>query len=193
MALTTYAELQTAIGNYLHRSDLTAVIPDFVSLAEAKFKRTLRLRAMENIATGTISSSVALPTGFIEMISITASRGSNTYPLTYIPPSQINSVASSANFYSIVGDNIYFVPTGSGQTYTLTYYKSFDPLSSSVNWLMTNAPDVYLYASLLEAAPYIKDDARVQTWAQLLVASVDQLKKSDDGDRYGYGLVMRAA
>ncbi len=193
MALSTYAELQTSIGNYLHRADLTAIIPDFIALAEAKFKRTLRLRAMENVATGTVASTVAVPTGFLEMISLTVTSGGVTYPLTYIPPSDITSTSNSSSFYSIIGDNIYFVPSGTGQTYTLTYYKALDPLSTAVNWLLTNAPDVYLYASLLEAAPYIKDDGRLQTWANLLISAVDQLEKSNDSGRHGNGLVVRAA
>ena len=46
MALTTYAELKTSIGDWLNRADLTAVIPDFISLAEAQIERTLRTRQM---------------------------------------------------------------------------------------------------------------------------------------------------
>ena len=42
MAITTYAELKTAIANWLNREDLTSVIPDFISLAEADFNRKLR-------------------------------------------------------------------------------------------------------------------------------------------------------
>ncbi len=36
MALTTYTELKTSIGDWLNRSDLTTAIPDFISLAEAQ-------------------------------------------------------------------------------------------------------------------------------------------------------------
>lgn len=190
MAITDYSSLQTSIGNYLHRSDLTSVIPDFIAIAEAKLNRILRIRAMENIATGNVNSTVALPTGFTEMISLTVTSGGVTYPLQYIPPNQVVSESSSAKYYSLIGDSIYFVPGGSGETYTLTYYKKFDPLSSGVNWLITNAPDVYLYASLLEAAPYIKDQGMIQVWAGLLESSIAQLVKADYSDRYGSALVV---
>ena len=46
MALTTYEELKSSIADYLNRSDLTSVIPDFVTLCEADMNRTLRTREM---------------------------------------------------------------------------------------------------------------------------------------------------
>jgi hypothetical protein len=190
MSISNYAELQTAVTSYLHRSDLTAMIPEFITLAEAKINRALRLRAMENIATGAVAASVALPTGFVEMIGLSASVGSTTYALTYIPPSGINAANASARSYSIVGDSLYFVPSGSSQTYTLTYYKKFDALSTGINWLITNAPDVYMYATMLEAAPYIKDDSRIATWANMLTESIEGLKRADRRDRHGSDLVV---
>jgi len=42
--ITTYAELQTSIATWLVRDDLTAIIPDFITLAESKFKRDIRVR-----------------------------------------------------------------------------------------------------------------------------------------------------
>lgn len=193
MSITDYASLQTAVGNYLHRSDLTSQIPDFISIAETKLNRILRIRAMENITTGTVAQTVALPAGFVEMIALTVTVGGTTYPVTYIPPTQINSDSSTTYRYSLVGDNIYFVPIGSGESYTLTYYKKFDPLSSGANWLITNAPDVYLYASLLEAAPYMKDTNSIPIWGAMLDNSISQLSKADVGDRYGSSLIVRVS
>ncbi len=193
MGLANYSDLQASVGNYLHRGDLTAIIPDFVTLAEAKINRELRIRAMENTATGTMAATVALPTGFVEMISLTVESGGVTWPLIYVTPSSINTNSSSPVNYSIVGDNILFDSSGTGYTYNLTYYKKFDALSAGVNWLITNAPDIYLYATLLEASPYIKDDARISTWAQMLVDSVERLGKADKKDRYGSNLVVRPA
>lgn len=193
MSITTYAELQTAVANWLHRDDLVSLIPDFITLAEAKLNRALRIRAMENIATGTVSSTVALPTGFVEMRSITVSTGGNTYPIPYVTPEKITSESGAPLAYSIVGDNIYFMDSTSGYTYTLTYYKKFDALSSGVNWLITNAPDAYLYGTLLEAAPYLKDDPRIGVWQSLFSTSVQSLMAADKDDRYGNALAVRVA
>jgi hypothetical protein len=162
-------------------------------LAEAKLNRELRLRAQENIATGTVAQSISLPTGYIEMRGILVGTGNFTWPLTYSPPSEINTETGIPKRYSISGDSLYFLPYSTAYSYTITYYKAFDALSAGVNWLITNAPDVYLYATLLEAAPYIKDDARIGTWAQLLLDSVARLQSADKRDRHGSNLVVRAA
>lgn len=193
MAITNNAELKTAVANWLHRADLTSYIPDFISLAEAKLNRRLRLRAMENTTTGTTGTSASLPTGFIDMRSITATDSATTWPLTYIPPEQIGIDTSAPTEYSIVGDTIYFKGTSSAYTYTLTYYKGFDAITAGANWLITNAPDVYLYATLLEATPYIQSDPRIAVWQGLLDQSIAFLQASDRTDRFGSGLVVRAA
>jgi hypothetical protein len=193
MALDNYSDLQTAVANYLHRSDLTSMIPDFITLAEAKLNRELRLRAQEDTANGTVAASISLPTGFLEMRGISVGSGNSTWNLTYSPVSNINSETGTPTDYSIKGDSLYFLPYSTAYSYTLDYYKAFDALSSGVNWLITNAPDVYLYATLLEAAPYMKNDARIGTWAQLLVDSVSRLKAADNRDRYGSNLMVRAA
>jgi hypothetical protein len=169
------------------------MIPDFITLAEAKLNRELRLRAMENTSIGTVAQSISLPTGYIEMRGISVGSGNSTWNLTYTPPSNINSEAGTPVNYSIIGDTLYFLPYGTAYSYSITYYKAFDALSGGVNWLITNAPDVYLYATLLEAAPYIKDDSRIGIWAQLLIDSISRLQSADNRDRYGSNLVVRAA
>ena len=148
---------------------------------------------MENTTTGTTGTSVSLPTGFIEMRSLTATDSATTWALTYIPPDQIGVDTSAPTKYSVIGDSVYFMGTSSAYTYSLTYYKKFDALSSGVNWLITNAPDCYLYAALLEAAPYIQDDARIPVWESRLQAAIASLMKQDIGDRFGSALQVRAA
>lgn len=191
--ISNYAELQTAITSWLHRSDLTSLIPDFISLAEAKLNRRLRLRAQENTTTGTVAATVALPTGYIGMRSLTVSAGGVFSPVTYTAPENISGESGQPVSYSIVGDNLIFQNSSTGYTYSLTYYKPFDALSAGVNWLITNAPDVYLYATLLEAAPYLKDDKRIDTWRNMLGESLDLLDRNDKRDRFGSGLAVRVA
>ena len=57
MALTTYAELKTSVGDWLNRSDLTTAIPDFISLAEAQIERNLR----DLIVNGHLKPGEAMP------------------------------------------------------------------------------------------------------------------------------------
>jgi hypothetical protein len=193
MSISNYSELQTSVASWLHRTDLTTQIPDFISIAENKLNRRLRLRAMENQATGTVASTVALPTGFVEMIALTVNNGGTVYPLTYTTPASLTGTSGTSYRYSIIGDNIYFMDSGSGETYTLTYYKKFDALSAGVNWLITNAPEIYLYASCLEACEFTRDVARIEEFNALLDTAIKRIMDADKFDRYGSDLVIRAA
>ena len=65
MAFSNYTELQTSVADWLDRDDLTARIPDFITLAEARFNRLLRIRSMETEAeqvTVAGTRSYSLPT-----------------------------------------------------------------------------------------------------------------------------------
>lgn len=194
MAIVDYSSLQTAVANYLHRSDLTAIIPDFISLAEAKLNRSLRLRAMEQSVSATISgNTTALPAGFREVRSLYISDGSNSYRLEYKTPEQRIPYLQSGrvNAFTIIGSDIHWLPQPNGSlTYTLNYYEAFDPLEDGQNWLILNAPDVYLYATLLEAAPYMKGDNRIETWNTLMEGAIGDLLTEDRSSRIGNTLAV---
>ena len=68
----------------------------------------------------------------------------------------------------------------------MLFYKKFDNLSGSTatNWLITYAPDIYLYGTMLEAEPFIMNDERVQLWATALERGVSDLQEQDNKDRH---------
>ena len=71
MAISTKAELHTAVANWLNRSDLTSRIPEFISLAEAQLNRLVRTREMlTRSTTSTNAQYVALPSDFLEMLNV---------------------------------------------------------------------------------------------------------------------------
>lgn len=202
MALTTYAELKTSVGDWLNRSDLTTAIPDFISLAEAQIERNLRTRQMIVRSTASLTTEYsAVPDDFLE---------AKTFKLDTSPPTplQFETIDSMDNlsvvytssgkpaYFSVVGNQFRFIPTPD-TTYTgeLTYYAKLSKLSSTntSNWLLTAAPDIYLYGALMQAAPYLQDDARITVWAALYKNGLEELKLSDDrGSTSGGVLVTRA-
>ena len=186
MLLSNYTDLQAAVANHLHRNDLTAIIPDLIALAESRIARTVRVGAMENRATGTSSGqTISLPAGFLELRSLQITVGGDTKTLKYATPENIGSSEGEPQFYSIIGDNIYLSPYGS-YSYVLNYYKKFDPLATTAtNWLLSNAPEVYLYGTLVEAAPYVLDNELLATYSQLFTSSVIDLERSDRNRKYG--------
>jgi hypothetical protein len=106
-----------------------------------------------------------------------------------------SDIAGIPKFYANIGDTIEVFPTPAAEyQMQLQYYAKTPALSDSNtdNWLLSDAPDIYLYGALVQAAPYLNDDARVQTWAALYSAAIQSLQKSSDDTRFaGSGLRMR--
>lgn len=74
MAIVDYSTLQASVASWLARADLTATIPDFISLAEARINRDLRVRKMQKVRYGLASSGrIPLPDDYIGMVSFKAS------------------------------------------------------------------------------------------------------------------------
>ena len=175
MALSTYSEIKSTIADYLNRADLTAVLPSFVTLAEAKFNRELRTRDMLVQAQETSSNQyVSLPTDFLQHYSLALDAASAQPPMDYIGPQEAkvlkaqNRTASTTYYYTVIDGAFEIIPApGSDLDLRMVYYAKIPALSDSntTNWLLTKSPDLYLYSALLEAAPYLKDDDRVQLWA----------------------------
>ena len=205
MALTTYTELKASLADWLNRSDLTSVIPDFISLAEAQMERQLRTRQMIVRATASFAAAAeygTVPDDFLEVKSIKL----DTNPVTSLTFQTIDSLDQLSNttylssgkplYFTVVGNQFRLLPIPDGAyTADLDYYAKLTKLSASVatNWLLTQAPDVYLYGSLLQAAPYLQDDARISVWSSLYLAGLDQLQVADDrGSTSGGALMARA-
>ena len=176
------ASLQSAVTEYLARDQdatLIARIPTFIQFAEAKFNRQLFVRQMELRATAltdpTVSEPefIALPADFQSMRRVRLSSVTGKPCLEFKSGTQIDEyrfctsdVAAQPRYFTVFGDEIELAPTpDAAYTIEMVYRQSIPPLASnSTNWLLTLAPDLYLYGALLESAPYIKEDDRIQTW-----------------------------
>ena len=194
MAINSFTTLKSAIANWLDRDDLSDQLPDFIALNEALFNRVLRIRPMETIVTeATVggTKSYDLPTGYVQMREIHLDTSPVT-SLQYITPEMLyrvwaGSSSGKPDSYSIIGDKIFFGPTpDSAYNYTMTYYKTFEGLSDSntTNWVILNAPDVYLYGALLQAEPFLQNDQRIPVWERGLRQALSDLQSQDDKDRY---------
>jgi len=171
MAISNYTELQSAVGNWLHRDDLTARIPEFIQMAESYMNDDLRLRSMIASATVTPSQSVkyvALPTGFIEAISFLDDQN---VEIIQLPHDEID-LMSSLRYYSVTSRINFPVVAGSALSFTMTYYKQLDIATDTTNDVLTTYPHIYLYGSLVQAEPFLKNDGRVGTWHQMYDAAV---------------------
>lgn len=200
--IADYAELQSAIADFLIRDDLTAAIPTFIRLCEARIDRELTHWRQERRSTAQLDAQYStIPSDFLRPIRL---QLLDTYTGEVAPISTAqmlqmrqdrNDRAGRPEYYALTGGALELFPTPD-DTYdaSLVYYGRVPALSdtNTTNWLLTEAPDVYLYGSLLHTAPYLKDDARIGLWEGLFGQGLNTLNISSGDAKYGgTGLRMK--
>ncbi len=201
MSFENYSELKTSIANWSDRHDLEDHIPDFIKLAESRFNRILRLRAMESkefAYTVAGQANYSLPSRYIQMREFRLNN-EPTVSLQYITPEVYESWnlgSGRPKYYTIIANELRLGPVPSGRyQMEMLFWKKFQSLSPTVasNWILENAPDIYLYGALLEMEPFIQNDQRVGLWKQGFDQAVGDLQLSDDKDRHsGSALMIRS-
>ena len=202
MSFTTYAELQTTIAGYLARSDLTTQIPDFIRLAEVRLRRDLRIRQMLATTTLTCTSgtaTVSIPADFLEVKDFVVNVNP-VMPLNYQSPSLFSRNSRSTDVgkpldYTVLSSTFKLAPVPDG-AYTLNLVYSAAPAflsdTNTSNTFLTVCPDLLLYASLLEAEPYLMNDARINTWGTMFDRAMNSLTRSDEKGQFsGVPLAMQ--
>ena len=204
MALTTYTELKASIADFLNRDDLTTVIPDFITLAESQINRDVRHWKMEARSSGQQTGGdeyMQIPADWVESIRLHLT-GSGTSAVNLISRDAMadkrernDDTSGTVMYYTHADGQFQLYPTPSADTdFELLYIQKLDALSgsNSDNWLLLEAPDVYLYGSLIHSAPYLVEDERVAIWAQMYSASVARLNEASESARFsGSGLRLK--
>lgn len=204
LAISTYAELVDTVKAYHYRrNDLADAVPVHIRLFEAKANRTLMVRQMETRSYTDVLEEpdepeyISLPSDFQTMRSLrVVTDGERGAPLKFRTHFQLNELREST---TLTGEPLYFTVFGSElelypePTYPLRlemiYRQNIPALTSTntTNWLLTLAPDAYLYGALMEASPYMREDERIQTWAQGLAAAIQQLNDLSREATYNAG------
>jgi hypothetical protein len=199
MSLTSYSGLQTAIADWADRADLDAKIPDFIELAEARINKILRIRQMERRSQmSTIGNDAyyGLPPGWLSGRALSVQNASvrGNYDLEYRTPESFDQMGYDINgvpkYYTVIGNELKLRPTPDAvYTVQTVYYKKLDSLSDSQtgNEVLSDYPDIYLYACLLEAAVYLKDKDAAMSYGKLFEAAVTGAQDADSADRHSGG------
>ncbi|MBV4459176.1 hypothetical protein KVG96_14545 [Pseudomonas sp. COR58] len=189
MSITTYAELQASVASWLNRSDLSAIIPDLITLAETQLNIDLNARSMEartTLATVAGTETVTLPTDMLDMRRLQV-VGTYNQPLSYRSPDEIGidyaaNTSGQPVVFTVIGGQLELGPTPDAVYSLELIYKQRLPALSDTNtsnWLLASWPNAYLYASLLAAMPFLMNDARLATWGQLYQQAVDGINGID--------------
>lgn len=220
--ITDYASLQAAIASWLARADLTAQIPTFIQLAEARMNKDLRVLEMQTefVAALAPDRSLSLPDGLLEIQSVRVEAFGKYFEVPPLPPTRLQDLdveSAVAYGYVRVGNLLYMI---GGQApselvpapgepivnvvFSVLYLAKLPSLGAvtitpappgsgggdittevTSNWLLLEEPGMYLYASLIEASPYLQDDARTLVWAEQYKSILMAMRVADDNARYG--------
>lgn len=190
MALANKTDLVAAVADWLNRQDLTARIPDFVTLAETDLNRTLRVQDMIVRATAAITEQyTAMPLDYLKMQYLQMNT-SKPYEVEFRTPEvmrqqrrELYSVAGEPKIFTTIGSTLELAPTPDIEYVAeMAYFGKIPALTDDnpTNWLLTKHPDVYLYGTLIHSAPFLKDDERLAGWVSAYDRLVERIRMDDE-------------
>ena len=187
MAINTYETLRDSIARWIHRADAVSQIPDFISLAEARITadlttaRPLWQRSRATLASG--ARTVGTPNDMMSFVGCALVTGDGLEELTVValPLVQWTSNATGRpSACAVSGETLHVYPAAD-QTYTLelVYHRRLPALSSSVasNWVLEQAPHLYLYGALIESVGFTGESAKLQQWSAMYENALSRLQK----------------
>lgn len=204
MSITTYQELQDNLAGWLNRTDLTAIIPTFIQLAEARFNRHAAVSYDRRDTITLNAATVALPVDCKEVRELYFDDATRRAVIEIrsageIDPTLTGPLTASVPRYAAISSNgsgLILAPApASSLTAWIVYLTKLTPLSAAapVNWLLTDHPDLYLFGSLVEAEPYLKNDERMGFWQGRMDQGLQELEDLIERRKYsGNTPVLRA-
>lgn len=202
MAITTYSDLQTTIASWLDRTDLTAYVPDYITLAESKLRKDRQVRKIQpRVPLSVGAEAVDVPSDFRQIKSLYHDGPTYYGPIEIVGESELaeekrlnGADTGVPNRVAFVADQLWFSPEPDA-TYSLvmTYETKLLALSdtNTTNWLLTNHPEIYMYAALVESAPFLKDDQRINTWETMLSKALGLLYQNTQRQEFSGHMVSR--
>ncbi len=188
-----YGTLKAAVASYLHRTDQADNIPVFISLGISTINRECRSRLMEEAYTTTVSasaSSIPLPADYKEMRSVTV----NDVPLRQVTfeklHQMVNDTAGQPYYYAISGSTLYLSPSlDADYTLGLVYFANITAFTADTDThpLLVTNPNLFVYAAMTEAMPFLHSEARLPRWADMLIVTLKSENESSEAARWSGG------
>ncbi len=183
--LDSFDSLKQSILDHLDRSDLETFVEDFITLAESKHRRDIRIRQMIAREPITIDNIYEpLPDNFLEGKVLRLL----TDPITILTPTSLHEItkkrragSGKPEYFTINNELEFDIAPDASYSGEISFYKKVDSLSDSVstNSILEEAPDAYLYGALSATAPFLMDDPRLVVWESLYQGVVQGLKESN--------------
>jgi hypothetical protein len=189
----TYDSLTSTVLQYLERSDaaVVAAIPTFITLCEFEIAQEIKTLGQLTVANSTVTANnpvLQKPARWRKTVSMSINNGSSMQPVflrkfEYLKNYWPNPTQTDVPVYYADTDyeHWYLAPTpDQAYEFEVLYYERIAPLSSTnqTNWLTQYAPNAMLYGTLLQAMPFLKNDAR-QIFQQKYQEAITALKTED--------------
>jgi hypothetical protein len=191
MAITTFAELKTAISSWAEVNDVDAYLDDVVSLSTDVFNYGLSdmppLRTREMMAVESLSpadGACTLPDDYLQYRRV-VEEASCRRNLQYIAMTSVEQMYAAresglSSTFTIVDDQLYMFPLSSNDI-ELTYFQKIPHLTdaATTNWLLTKHPGIYLHAGLYQLGILRRDDGLAQRSMMILNGLVRGLSRAN--------------
>tara|TARA_R110000868_G_C10899038_1_gene764187 strand:+ start:63 stop:695 length:633 start_codon:yes stop_codon:yes gene_type:complete len=189
----TYNSLNTMVLQYLERSDAAVVeaIPTFITLAEFEIAQQIKTLGQMQVVVSTMEIGnpvIQKPARWRKTVSMEVSSAGAKSPVLLRKYEYLKSYTPDATstglplFYADYDYDHWLVAPTPDQAYPfeVLYYERIAPLSSEnqTNWITQNAPNAMLFGTLLQAMPFLKNDAR-QIFQQKYQEALASLKAED--------------
>lgn len=180
-----YLELKTAVAAYAERTDLGPMFPTFLALTEQRIyhgeskgpSKVAPLRLSSMVKSVTLADG-NLPADFLAAKQVRGTVASATGQDLYYRP--LDRLQDACSAYSYEGQ-VLVLGVDASFPLQFTYYGRYAALSADgdTNWLLTNAPGVYLASMLVEYARWSRDDALGAREAGGYASAVAAITNSD--------------
>lgn len=207
MALDSFTTLQASIASWLARADLTTIIPDFIALFEARARRELRDWLTTTVSLTNLTGDTALAATVDSVLSVAYNDGIGgvrNHPLDLLSFADYHALLEQNSAVRSPTTGVYPDRDEVAETYTLRFYppcSAASPIaalavlcvgylpalsdSATSNRLLETAPDLYLYGSLAESAPFLQHDERLPMWTDRAAQGVKALQLQTERKRTG--------
>jgi len=199
---TTFTTLQDDVKRYLERGKTYATdpvvyeqIPRLINLAERRCATELKIEGFVNVVTTTLNpnqSVYAKPDRWKVTVSMNFGAGATNSTRTSLFPRAYEylrsfwpdeSQTAEPEFYADYNYSNWLIAPTPDVAYPIEiiYYEQPQLLddSNQSNWLTQYAPQLLLYATLLEATPFLKNDERIPTWQAMYDRSAAMFNGED--------------
>lgn len=201
-AIPNYDALKDEIDDWLNRDDLGTTAETFIWLAEEELRRDRRVRRQSERTFTVSSESENLPTGFVEMEALYHDGPTYYHEIEIVSADMLAEIkrrngadtGTPTHAAIINGTSVRLAPApDESYDLRLVWWETVPHLGSSrpTNWLIDNHSDIYLFASLVQSAPYVRDEERLPMWRMELERRLEDMHTDSERKRYSGSLVKQ--